>query len=127
MLRRKLTTDKTIHLSEQFLLKCHPFSFGCSGGYSFNATYYAIEKGMPLYSTYPYLGTTSYVTTMCAKPIIGANFNKSDTMIGSTSTLKSSDETMINYLMQRPLLLGVNANDFVNYSPTSTNKILKCS
>jgi len=127
MLRRKLTKNTTIHLSEQFLLKCDTSSSGCSGGYPFNAAAYGIAKGMPLYASYPYLGTTSYVTTMCKSPTIGAKFNTSDSVVYWAKTSKATDATVISYLLQRPLILGVNALDFLTYAPTSTNKILKCS
>ncbi len=46
LIRRSLA-DKTVDLSEQFLMQCDTSSYGCSGGFPFNATALGISTGLP--------------------------------------------------------------------------------
>lgn len=117
---------KNVDLSEQYLLKCNTASAGCNGGDVFSATATGL-KGMPFENRYPYFGTTNYTTSMCSKPRLDVKFLSSGSIIFYSKTTKASDATIIQYLLERPLIIGVNGIDMLPYSPTADNKILYCA
>ena len=117
---------KKVDLSEQYLVKCETASAGCNGGDVFAATSTGL-KGMPFDYRYPYLATTNYTTTMCKRPKFDLTFPNSGSVIFYSKTTKASDATLIQYLLERPLIIGVNGLDMLKYAPTVDNKILSCT
>jgi C1A family cysteine protease len=109
------------------LYQCDKTSSGCDGGYPFNAAALGVKTGMPLESTYPYKIDYSYSSTICKKPNVYAKFETSGNVTYYSKTAKVNDSTLISLLLQRPIMIGVDADDFQKYAPTSKNKILSCS
>ncbi len=73
---------------------------------------YGISKGMPLQATYPYRINYAY-SNMCKLPLIPSNtkFSTSGQALPIFSRkTRFSDATIIRYLLQRPLVLGVDAS-----------------
>lgn len=123
---RRGRDDKTIDLAEQYMTKCDTASFGCNGGYPFAAAAFGLKNGLPLESTYPYRYDYTY-SDICTVPIIGRTFTEVSAQVGRySSSTKASASTMITYLLQRPLMLGVNANDWGSYRPTSSSQVFSC-
>lgn len=124
---RRGSADKTLDLAEQYMTKCDTTSFGCNGGYPFAAADFGLKKGLPLESTYPYRYDYTY-TDICTAPVIGKTFTNVPAQVGKySSSTKASASTMITYLLQRPLMLGVNANDWGSYSSsTSSPSVFSC-
>lgn len=126
LIRRK-AADNTIDLAEQYMTKCDTVSFGCNGGYPFAAADFGLRKGLPFESTYPYRYDYNYAD-ICTAPIIGKTFTDIPAQVGKySSSSKASSTTLITYLLQRPLMLGVNANDWGSYVSSTTNpSLLSC-
>lgn len=112
-------------------MQCDTTSFGCNGGYPFNAAALGIRRGMPLESTYPYRIGFTYSSTMCSSPVIARTFTASGSVITYYSLTKSTDATLITYLLQRPIMIGVDADEWFNYvvssTATITQKTFSCS
>lgn len=126
LVRRKLATN-TVDLAEQFLLQCDKSSGWCNGGYIDTAIDLGQRTGMPLDTTYPYTSTASNYSTICSSPVIKYKFTVSNVIAYWSPSVRKSDSQIITYLLQRPIAIAVNANDWVYYSPTSTNRVMKCS
>ncbi len=64
---------------------------------------------------------------MCASPTIAYTFSGiASSVVKYSPSTKASDATLISYLLQRPIMLGVNANDIQKYAPIATNQVLTC-
>jgi hypothetical protein len=94
---------------------------------------YGISKGMPLQATYPYKINYSY-SKLCKSAIISssAKYNNSGKAYSYYSTTtRSTDATIIVYLLQRPIVIALDASLWYMYAPVLTdpiaNKIFKCS
>jgi hypothetical protein len=111
-IRRKKFTNTT-QLSDQYLYWCTANgTYKCDGGDPMRAVDYGISKGMPLQATYPYRINYAY-SNMCKLPLIPSNtkFSTSGQALPIFSRkTRFSDATIIRYLLQRPLVLGVDAS-----------------
>lgn len=131
-IRRKKFTRSTL-LSDQYLYWCtNSGRYRCNGGDPFVATNYGIARGMPLQKTYPYRIGHAY-SNICTSPIIAssAKFGTSGRSAWYWSSItKSSDANITTYLLERPLLLGVDASNWYLYRPDLTapaiNQIWYC-
>jgi C1A family cysteine protease len=98
------------NLSEQFLLKCTRGS-SCNGGYLENSIDKAIEKGLPYESEYPYDPYGPNNNGICSS---------SDLIPISNSTRVSkyytSDDVIINMLVNGPVAIAVSAVGWENYN-----------
>jgi len=122
---RRGTADNSLDLAEQFMTKCDTTSYGCNGGYPFAAADFGLKNGLPFESTYPYNYNYNYAN-ICTSPIIGRTFNDIVSSVGKySSSTKASNTTIATYLLQRPLMLGVNANDWSGYAP-SKSQVWSC-
>ena len=127
---RRGKASNTIDLAEQYLTYCDSSSYGCNGGYPFNAAAKGI-KGMPLESAYPY--KIGYIYSgMCSATVLYATFATSGSISYYSKKIKQTDSAIITQLLIRPLMVGVNANDWFNYYPSATTtdvtkKTLFCS
>ncbi len=131
-IRRKLFTNTT-QLSDQYLYWCTANgTYRCNGGDPMTAVNYGISRGMPLQSTYPYKINYVY-SSICMAPIVPSNakFLTSGRALSVYSrTTRSTDTTIISYLLQRPLVLALDASIWYMYKPVLTDpiakKIFKC-
>ena len=133
---RRNSTTNTTNLSNQYLYWCTASgTYRCNGGDPFVATNYGVKRGMPKESVYPYKIGLNY-GTICSAPIVAIKFNLTGKVSGNatwyySSVNRSSNETITSYLLQRPLILGVDADDWGYYRPVLTdpiaNKIFSCS
>lgn len=126
LVRRKQATN-TVDLSEQYLLQCDTSSDMCNGGYIDTAIDLGQRKGMPKETTYPYLANPSTNSTFCNSPSVAYKYTVSTKVSYWSSTTKKTDAQIITYLLQRPIAIAVNANDWFYYAPTSANRVMKCS
>lgn len=126
LIRRKKAT-KTIDLSEQFLLQCDGYSGWCNGGYIDTAIDLGQKKGMALESTYLYKSSVSNYSTICTAPTITYKFALSTVISYWSPSIRYTDSQIITHLLKRPIAIAVNANDWFNYYPTTTNRVMKCS
>lgn len=132
-IRRKKFTRTTL-LSDQYLYWCTANGgYRCNGGDPFRAVNYGMARGMPLQSTYPYRIGYTY-SSICTAPIISsrAKYGTSGTATWYySSTTRQTDAKMTEFLLQRPLVLGVDADDWYLYKPDLTgtyeSKIFSCS
>ncbi len=133
-IRRNKFTNTTL-LSDQYLYWCTASgTYRCNGGDPFIATNYGIARGMPLKSTYPYRIGYTY-RNICKSPIISASAIYGTTSGKATSyyssTTKASIASITQYLLQRPLILGVDADEWPFYKPnltgTEQQKTFSCS
>jgi cathepsin L len=132
-IRRKQFTNTTL-LSDQYLYWCTASgTYRCNGGNPIVAVDYGIARGMPLQSTYPYRINYVY-SSICTAPIVSSRAkytNSGRALQYYSSTTRSTDATIIGYLLQRPLVIAVDASLWYMYAPVLTdpiaNKIFKCS
>jgi C1A family cysteine protease len=132
-IRRKQFTNTTL-LSDQYLYWCTASgTYRCNGGDPIRAVDYGIARGMPLQSTYPYRINYVY-SSICTSPIINANAkfpNSGRSLQYYSSTTRATDATILTYLLQRPLVIALDASKWYMYAPVLTdpiaNKIFKCS
>ncbi len=64
---------------------------------------------------------------MCASPTIAYQFSGiASTVVQYYKSTRATDATLITYLLQRPIMIGVMGDDFLKYAPTATNQVLTC-
>lgn len=64
---------------------------------------------------------------MCLKPSVSYKFPNSSLISYWSPNIRYSDEKVISYLIQRPIIIGVNANDWFFYKPSATKRTLSCT
>jgi hypothetical protein len=76
-------------LSEQFLVRCNSYGYGCDGGWW---CYDDLYNGIPLESCYPYTGTDGSCSQSCTKyyPVDASYFVGSSSGVPSTSAIKQA-------------------------------------
>lgn len=109
------------------MLQCDTQSGWCNGGYIDTAIDLGQRRGMPLDTTYPYISTGSNYSTICSSPVIKYKFALSNIISYWSPSVRKTDSQIITYLLQRPIAIAVDADDWQYYAPTSTNRVMKCS
>ena len=97
-------------LSEQFLIRCNSYGYGCNGGWW---CYDEMYNGIPMESCYPYTGSDGSCSYSCTKyfPVDASYFVGSSSSVPSTSAIKQA------IYDHGPVAVAVYVNStFQNYS-----------
>ncbi len=81
----------TVNLSEQYLLSCNPYGYGCNGGY-FDANNMLTSKGCYYESCFPYVGYKATCKTSCSFPYraTGWAYVGSSSSVPTTTAIKTA-------------------------------------
>lgn len=104
------TPGQFYNLSEQLVNSCEPYSYGCSGGYTYYAAYFLQESGTADEACFPYTATDAPCSNRCSDWQARAQHSDSFAYVPQTvAALKTA-------LVDGPVVVAFYVyDDFMNY------------
>ncbi len=107
-------------------MQCDLGSFGCQGGGLNTPIKLLLTTGFPREQIYPYNPEKIY-QGICGNFDYNYKLNGASNIIFYSSRYtKLSDDQIIQLLLQRPLMIAINADDWTFYKPTDNDRTMRC-